>query len=76
MTEYVEQLKCQLSQLSVQERAELAHFLIRSLDDDTDVEGESAWDAELLGRMKEIKSGKADGESANKVFAELRGKYS
>lgn len=76
MTETAEKLKAQLSQLSTQERAELAHFLIHSLDEGVDADGEAAWDAELERRMEEIRSGKAVGEPADKVFAELRKKYS
>ena len=76
MTETAEQLKAQLSQLSTQERAELAHFLIHSLDEGVDADAEAAWDAELARRMAEIRSGKAVGEPADKVFAELRKKYS
>jgi putative addiction module component (TIGR02574 family) len=76
MTETAEQLKAQLSQLSTQERAELAHFLIHSLDEGVDADAEAAWDAELARRMEEIRSGKAVGEPADKVFAELRKKYS
>jgi putative addiction module component (TIGR02574 family) len=75
MTETAERLKSELSQLSLQERAELAHFLIRSLDEEVDADAEAAWEAELAQRMDEIKSGKAVGEPADKVFAELRAKY-
>ena len=76
MTENVEQLKSQLSRLSAQERAALAHFLIHSLDEGVDIDADAAWDAELARRMEELKSGKAVGEPADKVFAELREKYS
>jgi putative addiction module component (TIGR02574 family) len=76
MTEAGEKLKAQLSQLSMQERAELAHFLIHSLDEGVDADAEAAWDAELVRRMEEIRSGKTVGEPADKVFAELRKKYS
>lgn len=75
MTETAEKLKSELSQLSSQERAELAHFLICSLDEEVDVDVEAAWDTELAQRIDEIKSGKAVGESADTVFAELRAKY-
>lgn len=75
MTETAEKLKSELSQLSRQERAELAHFLIHSLDEEVDEDAEAAWDAELAQRMEELKSGKAIGEPADKVFAELRAKY-
>ena len=76
MTETAEKLKAQLSQLSMQERAELAHFLINSLDEGVDADAEAAWDAELARRLEEIRSGNAVGEPADKVFAELRKKYS
>jgi putative addiction module component (TIGR02574 family) len=76
MTEAAEKLKAQLSQLSTQERAELAHFLIHSLDEAVDADAEAAWDTELARRMEEIRSGNAVGEPADKVFAELRKKYS
>ena len=75
MTETAEKLKAQLSQLSTQERAELAHFLLHSLDEDVDADAEATWDAELARRMEEIRSGKAVGEPAERVFAELRKKY-
>ena len=76
MTEAVESLKSQISHLSSQERAELAYFLIHSLDDGVDADAESAWDAELARRMAEITSGEAVGEPADTVLAELRQKYS
>jgi putative addiction module component (TIGR02574 family) len=76
VTETAERLKTQLSQLSAQERAELASFLISSLDEDTDdADAEAAWDAELARRTEEIRSGKAAGEQADKVLAELRKTY-
>lgn len=36
MTETIEKLRLELSQLSIQERAELAYFLIHSLDEEVD----------------------------------------
>lgn len=76
MTDTAEKLKTQLAQLSTQERAELAHFLIHSLDEGVDADADAAWDAELARRLEEIRSGKAVGEPAEKVFAELRKKHS
>ncbi len=76
MSETAEKLKAELSRLSPQERAELADFLIHSLDNETDADAEAAWDAELARRLDEIKSGKAVGEPAEKVLRELREKYS
>jgi putative addiction module component (TIGR02574 family) len=76
MTETAEKLKIELSQLSTKERAELAYFLIHSLDEEVDYEIEIAWDVELTRRMQEINSGVASGKPSNQVFAELREKYS
>ena len=76
MTETAEKLKIELSRLSMQERAELAYFLIHSLDENVDDDAEMAWDAELERRMQEITSGNASGEPSIKVFAELREKHS
>ena len=75
MSKSAERLKSQLIRLSQRDRAELAHFLFRSLKE-SDQDEEAAWDAELASRLQEIKSGKAKGEPAAKVFAELRKKYS
>ena len=76
MTKSAEKIKTELSLLSQQERAELAYFLIRSLDAEVNADAEAAWDAELAQRLEDIKSGKSVGEPADKVFAEIRGEYS
>jgi putative addiction module component (TIGR02574 family) len=75
MTEIVQKLKFKLSHLSVQERAEIASFLIHSLDENVDQDIESAWDAELAQRTQEINSGIASGAPSDQLFAELRQKY-
>ncbi|MGO9119669.1 MAG: addiction module protein [Desulfomonilaceae bacterium] len=76
MTEAVEELKSQLETLTSRERAELAQFLIRSLDQEQDEGAESLWNVELNRRATEIESGKSVGKPAEQVFAELREKYS
>jgi len=62
--------------LSPEERAELAHELIVSLNDDIDKEHEKAWDSEIERRVREIKSGTAKGRPAEDILAEIRAKYS
>ncbi len=62
--------------LSPEERAELIHKLILSLDNVIDKGVERAWDAEIERRVKEIKSGKAKGRPAEYILAEIRAKYS
>jgi len=75
MNEHLEKLKSQLGQLTDTEKADLAHFLISSLDEkDEDVE--AAWEQELSRRSDEIQTGKVIGKPANQVFSELRKKYS
>lgn len=76
MTEIAEQLKSQLSQLPKEDRAELAHFLIRSLDEEEDADTTAAWEAELTRRLEEIESGQVVGELAEDVFREMREKHS
>lgn len=76
MTAVAEKLKTELSQLPESDRAELAHFLLRSLDEQDDADAEAAWEAELGRRAKEIRSGSATGQPAEKVMAELREKFS
>jgi putative addiction module component (TIGR02574 family) len=76
MAKTAEALKQELSQLSKQDRAEIAYFLIHSLDEDNDDNITEAWDQELTQRLAEIKEGKVKGESFETVFLELREKYS
>ncbi|MBW4469747.1 MAG: addiction module protein [Stenomitos rutilans HA7619-LM2] len=52
MTETAEKLKLELAQLSMEERAELAYFLIYSLDEESNYEVESAWNIELTEAQK------------------------
>ena len=76
MTDTMEKLKTQLGRLTNQERAELAHFLLCSLEQEDDGEIEAAWEAELARRVADIQSGKAVGKPAAQIFAELRTQYS
>jgi putative addiction module component (TIGR02574 family) len=75
MTEVAERLKSQLLQLASEDRAELAYFLIRSLDERPEPGVQAAWEADLERRWKEMESGEVPGVPAEEVFAELRKKY-
>jgi putative addiction module component (TIGR02574 family) len=75
MTETAERLKSELSQLSTADRAEIAHFLLASLDEGIDADIDVAWEDELNRRMDEIEKGSA-GEPVDQVIASLRAKYS
>ncbi|BAY15501.1 hypothetical protein NIES21_13180 [Anabaenopsis circularis NIES-21] len=50
MNENAEKLKLELSRLFAKERAEIAYFLIHSLNDDI----ETDWDTELNQRLEDI----------------------
>ena len=76
MSVTAEKIRTELTSLNEIERAELAHFLIQSLNHGEDANAETAWDEELARRAEEIKSGRATGEPADKVFSELRAKHS
>jgi putative addiction module component (TIGR02574 family) len=67
-------IKEMLGTLSPEERAELAHFLLRSLDGEEEdpQEVEAAWKAELERRGEEIASGKEAGIPAEEFFLRLR----
>jgi putative addiction module component (TIGR02574 family) len=74
MSSVLDNWKAQLDRLSPSDRAELAHYLLSSLDDgDEDVE--AAWDSEAARRVDEIQSGTASGRDADEFLAELRERH-
>ncbi len=75
MTEAAERLKAEIAVLPEEDRAELAQFLIHSLDEGADEDAESDWDAELARRMEQITSGRSEGRPAGDLFRRLREKY-
>lgn len=75
MTATAEKLVSELAGLSVRDRAEAAHYLLHTLDTDSDTEVEAAWDAELARRGELIRSGRATGEPAEQALAELRQRF-
>ena len=76
MSAAAEKLKSQLAELPNADRAELARFLILSLENAADSDAEALWDAELKRREQEIRDGTALGEPWERVSAELREKHS
>ena len=75
MTETANRLKAELLNLTSEDRAELAYFLLRSLEGEPDSGVQAAWEAELEQRWQEMESGSVPGVPAEEVFAELRKKY-
>ena len=74
MTNAVEQLKSQAEQLSVPERADLALFLLHSLEPQ-EPGAEEAWQTEIQRRVAEIRNGTAVARPLDDVLAELRVRY-
>jgi putative addiction module component (TIGR02574 family) len=55
----LEKLQSEALSLPQEDRAELAHELLRSLDEPQDVDAAEAWDAELVRRLDSIDAGTA-----------------
>jgi putative addiction module component (TIGR02574 family) len=75
MSETLDSLKLQLGTLPSRDRAEIALFLIDSLDPQSDANAEDAWEAELARRVADIRAGTVKGKPADEVFAELRSRF-
>jgi len=70
----VELLKSQASSLSMTERADLAYFLLSTLEPKE--EGvEEAWREVTARRVAEIRVGSATGRPVDEVLTELRERY-
>lgn len=65
-------LKRRAEQLEVDERAELALALIRSLDGPLDADVEDAWKREIERRVLQIERGEVELVPGNDVFRRLR----
>jgi putative addiction module component (TIGR02574 family) len=72
MSPSLEQIKSTLSELPPSEKAELAYFLLDSLEPADEGVAE-AWRVELRRRAAEIRSGKVIGKPVEEVLARLRG---
>ena len=70
------QLKEHLDSLSVADRAELALYLIESLDPQVDADAERLWDVELQRRIECVHNGLDAGEPAEEVMDRLWRKHS
>jgi putative addiction module component (TIGR02574 family) len=71
----LKQLEAEALELPMRERAQLAHRLIVSLDEDAEddpIEVERAWEDEIRRRLAEVDAGTAELIPAEEVFAELR----
>ena len=76
MAATVEQVTHEALTLSEQERAQLAHTLLRSLDPAEDItEVEAAWEEEIARRVERVQQGTAKGRPAEDVFRDVRTRY-
>ena len=75
MASVVEELKPTLASLSEHDRAELAHFLLHSLDEPDDQISPEEWTEVLDRRWAEITSGKESGIPVDVLSARLREMY-
>jgi len=79
MLPLIDQLKTAMAGLPSADRAELAHYLLLSLDESTDNstddEALTAWHHELTLRVEEVRSGKVIGIPLEQVVAELRERF-
>lgn len=73
MSPTLQELKDAASALPVAERAELAQFLLRSLDEQDEQEVRADWLALAEQRMAEVRSGKVVGIPAEEVLKNLLG---
>jgi len=58
--------------LPEQERAELAHKILVSLDGESEEGVEEAWETEIAKRIEEIRSGSVKGIPAEEAFWDVR----
>jgi len=71
----IEKIEQEISQLSAQERALLAEYLLQSLDEEEDPDAEQAWIEEAERRYKAYKEGKVRGIPADQVFEDIRSEF-
>jgi len=72
MSSVLSDLKKKASQLSEQERAELALSLIESLDGPSDSDVEQAWRKEIERRVAQVERGEVKLIPGEEVFARVR----
>ena len=75
MTSLAEELKPRLAALPDSDRAELAEYLIYTLDVASDDDAEDVWAVEISRRAAEFESGQVAGEEAASVLSRMREKY-
>lgn len=70
----VKEIEEEANQLPSRDRAQLAEFLIKSLDEEEDPEAEKTWIKEAEQRYREYKEGNVKARPADLVFKDARSK--
>lgn len=70
------ELQAQARQLGSEERAQLASFLLETLEPTDSGDVSQAWEAEIKARWTEIERGEVKLIPATEVFADIRRKLS
>lgn len=76
MSAILAELQAQAKQLASEERAQLASFLLETLEPSDSGDISQAWEAEIVARWAEIERGDVELIPATEVFAEVRRKLS
>lgn len=76
MTALAEKIGKEALALPEAERAMIVQLLIDSIDGPPAADAQTAWDVELLRRLREVEAGNAKGRPAAEVFAEIRAQHS
>ena len=76
MSATLAKLQAQAKQLGSEERAQLASFLLETLEPSESGDVSQAWEAEIKARWAEIERGDVELIPATKVFADIRRKLS
>lgn len=72
----IEQVTQEALSLSDQERAQLAHTLLKSLEPvENAEEADIAWEAEIARRVERVQQGTAKGRLAEDVFRDIRARH-
>ena len=71
----IQEVRREVMALSASERASLAHDLILSLDDPSDLELGTGQESEIQRRVQMVREGKASGRPSDEVFADIKAKY-
>lgn len=76
MSPILAELQAQAKQLGSEERAQLASFLLETLEPTESSDVSQAWEAEIQTRWAEIERGDVKLIPATEVFADIRRKLS